>query len=45
MARQVQHTEGSSTETIQFNKYTPHGIYQLEVAKPDGTQTNINVIY
>jgi hypothetical protein len=45
MERKVQHTEGSSTETIHFNKYLPHGIYQLEVNKPDDTQSTINVIY
>jgi hypothetical protein len=43
--RQVEHAEGSSTETIAIDKYTPHGIYQLEVTKPDGTSSNINVVY
>ena len=45
MQRQVEHAGGSSTEIISLDKYTPRGIYQLEVTKPDGTTSNINVIY
>jgi hypothetical protein len=41
---QVQHAEGSSTETIKLDNYTPHGIYQLEVMLPDGTRTNIRFV-
>ena len=43
ISKQINHAEGSSTETIQLDKYSAHGIYQLEVAKPDGSKTNINV--
>jgi hypothetical protein len=45
MGTQVQHTEGSSIETIQLDKYIPHGIYQLEVNNNDGTQTTTKMIY
>ena len=41
---QVQHAEGSSTETIKLDNYTPHGIYQLEVMLPGGTRTNIRFV-
>jgi hypothetical protein len=45
MTKQINHTQGSSTETIQSDKYSAHGIYQLEVTKPDGHKVNMNVIY
>jgi len=45
MQKQIQHTGGSSTETISLDKYLPRGMYQLEVTKPDGTKSNINVVY
>ena len=43
ISKQINHAEGSSTETIQLDKYIVHGIYQMEVSKPDGSKTNINV--
>ena len=43
--KQIQHAGGSSTETISLDKYAPHGIYQLEITKPDGSKSNINVVY
>ena len=45
MQKQIEHADGTSTETISLDKYAPHGIYQLEVTKPDGTTSNINVVY
>jgi hypothetical protein len=45
MQRQVEHAGGSSTEIISLDKYAPRGIYQLEVTKPDGNKTNINVVF
>ena len=45
ISKQINHAEGSSTETIQLDKYSAHGIYQLEVTKPDGNKVNMNVIY
>jgi hypothetical protein len=31
----IQHSEGSSTELIAIDKNIPHGIYQLQIIKPD----------
>ena len=45
LSKQINHTEGSSTETIQLDKYSPRGIYQLEVSGPDGNKVNMNVVY
>ena len=45
MQTQLEHTGGSSTETVSFDKHLAHGIYQLEVTKPDGTASEINVVY
>ena len=45
MQKQIEHADGSSVETISLDKYAPHGIYQLEISKPDGTTSNINVVY
>jgi hypothetical protein len=45
ISKQINHTAGSSTETIQLDKYTPHCIYQLEVTQPDGKKIDANVIY
>ena len=45
ITKQVNHAGGSSTETIQLDKYTAHGIYQLEVTGPGGNGVNMDVIY
>ena len=45
ISKQINHAEGSNTETIQLDKYAVHGIYQLEVTKPDGSKVSMNVIY
>jgi hypothetical protein len=45
ISKQITHVEGSSIETIQLDKYTAHGAYQLEVTKPDGNIINMNVLY
>lgn len=42
---QISHSAGVSVETIIGDKYMPHGIYQLELTKPDNTQLNINLLY
>ncbi|MEO6329553.1 MAG: T9SS type A sorting domain-containing protein, partial [Ginsengibacter sp.] len=44
MVNQIQHQEGSSTETLKI-KLLVHGAYQLEVTKPDKSKININVLY
>jgi hypothetical protein len=41
----IQHSQGNSTETIQLDNYLPKGIYHLEINRPDGTLTNIKVVY
>jgi len=45
MSRQISHAEGSSTEIIKWNYTLAHGIYQLEITKPDGDVKNIKVMY
>jgi hypothetical protein len=44
-AKQVHHAAGTTIETMSLDKYTDHGVYQLEITGPDGTVTDINVIY
>ncbi len=43
--KQIQHTGGSITESISLDNYLPRGIYQLEITKPDGLKSIINVVY
>ena len=44
VSKQINHAEGSSTEFIKWDYNLSHGIYQLEVTKPDGSsKANINV--
>jgi hypothetical protein len=45
ISKQINHTEGSSTETIRLDKSSVRGIYQLEITKPDENKINMNVIY
>ena len=46
VAKEIQRTDnGSSTEIIPLDTYTAHGVYRLEVTRPDGSQLNINMIY
>lgn len=35
---------GNSIETISVNGYKSHGIYRLEIIKPDGSRVNLNVV-
>jgi hypothetical protein len=44
-SRQIEHAEGSSTELIKWDYKLAHGIYQLEVTRPDGSGKDINVLY
>ena len=37
VSKEISHTEGSSTVSIQYSHQLSKGIYQLEVTKPDGT--------
>jgi len=45
LSRQFSHAEGSSTEVIKWDYNLAHGVYQLEVTKPDNIKVNINVLY
>ena len=45
LSKQIHHLQGNSIEPIQLDKYTPHGIYQLEVSSPDQPSKTIEVIY
>ena len=45
VSKQMSHAEGSSTELIKWDFNLAHGMYQLEVTKPDGGIKNINVLY
>ena len=45
VSRQISHAEGSSTELIKWDYNLAHGMYQLEVTRPDGSIKDINVMY
>jgi hypothetical protein len=45
VSKQVERMEGSNTEKITWDYNLAHGVYQLEVAHPDGTMKIIKVIY
>ena len=45
LQKQIEHAGGSSTETISLDKYISKGVYQLEITRPDGTKSNISVVY
>ena len=45
VSKQISHAEGSSTEIIKWDYNLAHGMYQLEVTKPDGKIKIINVLY
>ncbi len=45
VSKQINHSETSSSESIPISKYAAHGLYQLELTKPNGDKMNMNVIY
>ncbi|MEP6596865.1 MAG: T9SS type A sorting domain-containing protein [Ginsengibacter sp.] len=45
ISKQINHAGGSSSETIHLDTYAAHGIYQLEITKPNGEVKTIKVIY
>jgi hypothetical protein len=45
LAKEVTRIDGSSTELIKWDFNLAHGMYQLEITKPDGSVKNINVMY
>ena len=44
-SKEIEHPGGDATENIQWNYYLSHGVYQLEVLKPDGSLKIIRVLY
>ena len=45
VSMKISHAEGSSTEIINWDYNLAHGMYQLEITKPDGGIKVINVMY
>jgi hypothetical protein len=45
LSKQISHADGNSTELIKWDYNLAHGMYQLEVTKPDGGIKNIKVMY
>jgi hypothetical protein len=45
ISRETQITAENYTETLKWNYLLAHGVYQLEIVKPDGTIKIIKVVY
>ena len=45
VSKQVSHADGTSTEKIEWNYNLAHGVYQLEVTRPDASVKVIKVMY
>ncbi|MGN6534065.1 MAG: T9SS type A sorting domain-containing protein, partial [Ginsengibacter sp.] len=45
VSQKIVHQAGTSTETIKWNNAAARGIYQLEIAKPDGNIETVKVVY
>lgn len=45
ISKQISYLEGTNTETLKWDYNLAHGIYQLEVTKPNGEVTVIKVMY
>ncbi len=45
LSKQVTHADGTTTDLIRWNFNLAHGMYKLEVTKPDGSIKIINVLY
>jgi hypothetical protein len=45
VSKQVERMEGSNTEAIKWNYNLAHGVYQLEITRPDGGVKIIKVMY
>jgi len=44
MVKQIEHTEGSSTQTIQLSKTAAKGNYQLQIITPDNRMVNTKLL-
>jgi hypothetical protein len=45
IAKQVEHAGGNATENINWDYHLAHGVYQLQVLRPDGKTQVIKVMY
>ena len=45
VSKQISHGAGSSIELIKSDYSLAHGMYQLEITRPDGSGKDINVMY
>ncbi|MDP4286007.1 MAG: hypothetical protein Q8891_16460 [Bacteroidota bacterium] len=45
MSTKIEHLLNTPIEIINIQKKVSHGIYQLEIIKPDNTQLNINILF
>lgn len=45
VSQKIIHQSGTITETIKWNSTSAKGIYQLEIAKPDGHVETVKVVY
>lgn len=45
VSKQIERADGNSAESIKWDYKQAHGIYQLEVTKPDGSVKIIKVMY
>ncbi len=45
MQKQIERQEGNSTEPVNWNFNLSHGIYQLQITRPDGSLKEVKVIY
>jgi len=43
LSKVINYKEKPNQQLLQFNKKTPPGLYHLEIIKPDGTKTILNV--
>lgn len=43
VSKEINHSDGTGIESIPFSNYVPHGVYQLEIIKPDGTKNVITI--
>ena len=43
--KQLTHSEGNGTGLIKWDYNLAHGMYQLEVTRPDGSMKVLNVMY
>ena len=45
VSKQIERMDGSDSQTIQWDYNLAHGVYQLEITRPDGSIKIIKVIY